>query len=101
GDSGRDDRVRVIGCGYVGLAALQGAMIAGSEKIIAVDIDDGKLELAQRMGATRGVNAKREDVVAAAKRESCGRGADVVIEAAGSAAAFRPTVGAGRAGGRG
>jgi S-(hydroxymethyl)glutathione dehydrogenase/alcohol dehydrogenase len=51
------------------------------------------------MGATRGVNAKREDVAAAAKQESGGRGADVVIEAAGSAAAFRTTVEAVRPGG--
>jgi S-(hydroxymethyl)glutathione dehydrogenase/alcohol dehydrogenase len=89
----------VIGCGAVGLAAVQGARLAGAAKIIAVDIDDDKLELAQRMGATRGVNAKREDAPAAAKQESCGRGADVVIEAAGSAAAFRPTVEAVRPGG--
>jgi len=96
---GRADTVMVIGCGAVGLAAVQGARLASAAKIIAVDIDDGKLELAQRMGATRGVNAKREDVAAAAKQESCGRGADVVIEAAGSAAAFPPTVEAVRPGG--
>src|SRR5262249_57138995 len=65
----------------------------------AVDIDDGKVELAKRVGATGGVNAKREDAVAAARAESGGRGADVVIEAAGSAAAFRPTVEAVRPGG--
>ena len=96
---GHADTVMVIGCGAVGLAAVQGARLARAAKIIAVDIDDGKLELAQRMGATRGVNAKREDVAAAAKQESCGRGADVVIEAAGSAGAFRPTVEAVRPGG--
>ena len=96
---GHADTVMVIGCGAVGLAAVQGARLVGAAKIIAVDIDDGKLELAQRMGATRGVNAKRDDVAAAAKQESSGRGADVVIEAAGSAAAFRPTVEAVRPGG--
>src|SRR5262249_59523003 len=65
----------------------------------AVDIDDGKVELAKRVGATGGVNAKGEGGVAAARAESGGRGADVVIEAAGSAAAFRPTVEAVRPGG--
>ena len=96
---GHADTVMVIGCGAVGLAAVQGARLAGAAKIIAVDIDDGKLDLARRMGATRGVNAKREDVAAAAKQESGGRGADAVIEAAGSAAAFRTTVEAVRPGG--
>ena len=96
---GHADTVMVIGCGAVGLAAVQGARLAGAAKIIAVDIDDGKLALAQRMGAARGVNAKREDVAAAAREETSGRGADVVIEAAGSAAAFGPTVEAVRPGG--
>jgi len=93
------DNVMVIGCGAVGLSAVQGARLAGAAKIIAVDIDEGKLALAQRMGATRGVNAKREDVAAAARRETSGRGADVVIEAAGSATALRATVEAVRPGG--
>jgi len=88
----------VIGCGAVGLAAVQGARLAGAAKIIAVDIDDGKLALAQRMGATQGVNNKQE-VAAIARRETFGRGADVVIEAAGSAAAFRTSIEAVRPGG--
>src|SRR5262245_36962830 len=50
---GHADTVMVIGCGAVGLAAVQGARLAGAAKIIAVDIDDGKLALAQKMGATR------------------------------------------------
>jgi S-(hydroxymethyl)glutathione dehydrogenase / alcohol dehydrogenase len=96
---GHADTVMVIGCGAVGLAAVQGARLAGAAKIIAVDIDAGKLTLAQRMGASRAVNAKREDVAAVARQESSGRGADVVIEAAGSAVAFRTTVEAVRPGG--
>jgi len=96
---GRADTVMVIGCGAVGLAAVQGARLVGAAKIIAVDIDDGKLALAQRMGASRGVNAKQQDVSAAAREETSGRGADVVIEAAGSAAAFPATVEALRPGG--
>ncbi len=96
---GRADTVMVIGCGAVGLAAVQGARLAGAAKIIAVDIDDGKLALAQRMGATQGVNANKEEVAAIARRETFGRGADVVIEAAGSAAAFRTSIEAVRPGG--
>ncbi len=96
---GHADTVMVVGCGAVGLAAVQGARLAGAAKIVAVDIDDSKLALAQRMGATHAVNAKTEDVIAAARRETNGRGVDVVLEAAGSGVAFRATVEAVRPGG--
>src|SRR6266550_3001206 len=62
--------VMVIGCGAVGLAAVQGARLAGAGAIIAVDIDPTKLVLAARMGATLGVDASKEDPVAAGKRET-------------------------------
>jgi S-(hydroxymethyl)glutathione dehydrogenase/alcohol dehydrogenase len=94
------DSVMVIGCGAVGLAAAQGARLAGAGAIIAVDLDPAKLALAVKMGATQGVNASTDDVVAAAKRETGGRGVDVVIEAAGSASAFRITTEAVRPGGQ-
>lgn len=94
------DSVMVIGCGAVGLAAVQGARLAGAATIIAVDIDGAKLELAARMGATLGVDASKDDAVAFGKRESAGRGVDVVIEAAGSASAFRTTTEAVRPGGQ-
>src|SRR6202048_5189431 len=94
------DTVMVIGCGAVGLSAVQGARLAGAGAIIAVDIDPAKLDLAQRLGATHGVNASSDDAVAAGKSETSGRGVDVVIEAAGSAAAFRITTGAVRPGGQ-
>ena len=54
-------RVMVIGCGAVGLSAVQGARLAGAAEIIAVDLDDEKLTLAARMGATACVNARPED----------------------------------------
>jgi S-(hydroxymethyl)glutathione dehydrogenase/alcohol dehydrogenase len=94
------DTVMVIGCGAVGLAAVQGARLGGAGAIIAVDLDPGKLVLAQRMGATHGVNAATDDAVAIGKRETGGRGVDVVIEAAGSASAFRITTEAVRPGGQ-
>ena len=96
---GRADCVMVIGCGGVGLSAVQGARLGGAADIIACDIDDKKLALAARMGATACVNAKTEDTVALARSRTSGRGADVVIEAAGSAAAFRLSVEAVRPGG--
>jgi S-(hydroxymethyl)glutathione dehydrogenase/alcohol dehydrogenase len=94
------DTVMVIGCGAVGLAAVQGARLAGAGAIIAVDIDPAKLVLAAGMGATHGVDASKEDATAAGKRETAGRGVDVVIEAAGSASAFRVTTEAVRPGGQ-
>jgi S-(hydroxymethyl)glutathione dehydrogenase / alcohol dehydrogenase len=96
---GHADAVVVIGCGAVGLSAVQGARLAGAAEIIACDVDGAKLALAQRMGATASVNAKDEDAVAMVKKRTSGRGADVVIEAAGSASALRASVEAVRPGG--
>jgi len=96
---GPGDTVMVIGCGAVGLSAVQGARLAGAAEIIACDIDDAKLKIAHRLGATASVNGKNEDPAAAAKRQTFGRGADIVIEAAGTAAALRASVEAVRPGG--
>ena len=94
------DTVMVVGCGAVGLAAVQGARLAGAGAIIAVDLDPAKLALALRIGATLGVDASKDDVVATAKRQVGGRGVDVVIESAGSASVFRVTTEAVRPGGQ-
>jgi S-(hydroxymethyl)glutathione dehydrogenase / alcohol dehydrogenase len=99
GRIGRADTVMVIGCGAVGLSAVQGARLAGAAEIIACDVDDAKLELAQRMGATCGINARNEEAASMAKQRTFGRGVDIVIEAAGNATAFRTSVEAVRPGG--
>src|SRR6476619_3818569 len=65
GSVGRGDSVAVIGCGGVGDAAIAGARLAGAAKIIAVDIDDRKLETARAMGATHTVNSRTSDPVEA------------------------------------
>jgi S-(hydroxymethyl)glutathione dehydrogenase / alcohol dehydrogenase len=96
---GRADAVMIIGCGAVGLSAVQGARLAGAAEIIACDVDDAKLKLAHRMGATCSINVKNEDAVSTAKKQTFGRGVDIVIEAAGSAAALRTSVEAVRPGG--
>jgi S-(hydroxymethyl)glutathione dehydrogenase/alcohol dehydrogenase len=54
--------VAVIGCGGIGLNCIQGAGLASANKIIAIDVDDRKLELARRFGATDTVNSRTEDV---------------------------------------
>src|SRR5271167_571176 len=72
------DAVMVIGCCAVGLSAVQGARLAGAAIIIAVDLDPAKLALAAKMGATHAVDATKDDAVASGKRETAGRGVDVV-----------------------
>jgi S-(hydroxymethyl)mycothiol dehydrogenase len=80
---GRGDSVAVIGCGGVGNAAILGAALAGARKIIAVDVDDRKLDWARGFGATDTVNSRSADPVTAIKDLTEGNGADVVIEAVG------------------
>jgi len=83
GNVGRGDSVAVIGCGGVGGAAIAGSRLAGAAKIIAVDVDDRKLEQARSLGATHTVNGKSADVVETIRELTDGNGADVVIEAVG------------------
>jgi len=79
----RGDSVAVIGCGGVGDAAVLGASVAGAARIIAVDVDDRKLEWARQFGATDVVNSRQADPVEAIRELTGGFGADVVIEAVG------------------
>jgi len=83
GGVGRGDSVAVIGCGGVGNAAVCGSELAGAATIIAVDVDDKKLEWAKGFGATHTINAANEDVVERIRELTGGNGADVVIEAVG------------------
>jgi S-(hydroxymethyl)mycothiol dehydrogenase len=79
----RGDTVAVIGCGGVGNAAIAGAYLAGARTIVAVDVDDKKLEWAKGFGATHTVNSRETDPVEAIRGYTEGNGADVVIEAVG------------------
>src|ERR1700736_958959 len=76
----RGDTVAVIGCGGVGDAAVLGARLAGAKTIIAVDIDDRKLEWAIQFGATHVINSREADPVDGIRELTGGNGADVVIE---------------------
>ncbi|MEU8827521.1 S-(hydroxymethyl)mycothiol dehydrogenase [Streptomyces sp. NPDC048636] len=79
----RGDSVAVIGCGGVGAAAISGSALAGAARIIAVDIDDRKLDTARGLGATHTVNSATTDAVEAIRDLTDGNGADVVIDAVG------------------
>ncbi len=74
--------VVIVGCGGVGLAALQGARIVGAGKIIAVDTQKWKFSLAQQLGASDCIDASDGDPVAAV-HELTGGGADFVFECIG------------------
>ena len=83
GGVGRGDSVAVFGCGGVGNGAIEGARLAGASVIIAVDIDDRKLEWARQFGATHTVNSRETDAVEAIKAITGGNGVDVAVEAIG------------------
>ena len=83
GNVSRGDTVAVIGCGGVGNAAVAGARLAGAAKIIAVDLDQRKLDWATSMGATHTVDASAGDPVVAIQELTDGFGADVVIDGVG------------------
>ncbi|NOQ60162.1 S-(hydroxymethyl)mycothiol dehydrogenase [Mycolicibacterium fortuitum] len=84
----RDDTVAVIGCGGVGDAAIAGAALVGARTIIAIDLDDRKLDLAREFGATHTINPTEQDVVASIQDLTGGFGADVVIDAVGRPATY-------------
>jgi S-(hydroxymethyl)glutathione dehydrogenase/alcohol dehydrogenase len=110
-DVQRGQAVAVWGTGGVGLCAISAAVARGAAPVIAVDVDDDKLKLAQQFGATELVNARATDAVAAVRdltpHSDGTRGADYVFDCTGigsnipvSLAATRPGVrGAGIRGG--
>ncbi|WP_084965588.1 S-(hydroxymethyl)mycothiol dehydrogenase [Thermoactinospora rubra] len=89
GGVSRGDSVAVIGCGGVGNAAIAGSWLVGATTIIAVDVDERKLEWARGFGATHTVNAREEDPVERIRELTGGFGADVVIDAVGRPETFK------------
>ncbi len=84
----RGESVAVFGCGGVGDAAIAGAKLAGATTIIAVDLDDRKLEWSKKFGATHTVNSQQTDAVEAIKGYTGGFGVDVAIDAVGHPKVF-------------
>lgn len=82
------DTVVVMGGGFAGQIIAQCSKQKGASKVIVVDILDGKLKTAEKLGTDRTININKEDPVAAVKDLTSGIGADVVVEAAGSEASF-------------
>jgi S-(hydroxymethyl)glutathione dehydrogenase/alcohol dehydrogenase len=79
----------VIGTGGVGLNVIQGAALAGAERIIAVDINTNKLEMAREFGATHVIDASKEDPVLKVVEMTGGIGADYAFEVIGIPSAIQ------------
>lgn len=76
-------RVLVMGAGTIGLVCAHLSALAGASRILVVDVDDRRLDVAAESGATDVVNGRNEDVVAAATRATDGHGVDLVLDAVG------------------
>ena len=81
--------VAVLGCGTIGIFTLQWAKIFGAKKIVAFDVDEGRLALAKRMGADEVVNTRARNALARAMALTGGAGYEYVFEAAGNPATIR------------
>ncbi len=84
--------VAVFGAGGIGLNVIQGAVLAGAEKIIAVDLLESKLEFARQFGATHTINAKDVDPIKEIQSLTDGLGADYAFEAIGTRTTYEQTV---------
>ena len=83
-----DDTAVVVGAGMIGLLVVQALRAAGCGHIIAVDLDQGRLDLAGKLGADEGLRSDTTDVVAHVLDRTGGRGADIAFEVVG----INPTV---------
>jgi NDMA-dependent alcohol dehydrogenase len=96
----KGDTVAVVGCGGVGLNVIQGARIAGARDIIAVDMNETKLQMAKDFGATASVNAAQADPVGQVMEMTGQRGADVSFEVIGLQETIDQTINMARRGGQ-
>src|SRR5436305_964208 len=96
----KGDTVAVVGCGGVGLNVIQGARIKGAAEIIAVDMNETKLQMAKDFGATATVNASQGDPVSQVMSMTEERGADVAFEVIGLGPTIDQTITMTRRGGQ-
>ena len=94
-----NDTAVVVGAGMIGLLTLQAARLAGCRKIIAVDVDEGRLQTALSLGATHSILAKDQDVPALVRQWTDGRGADVAFECVGTSVTVQSAIESTRKGG--
>ncbi|KAB7732237.1 zinc-binding dehydrogenase [Rudanella paleaurantiibacter] len=88
-----NDSAVVVGAGMIGLFVIQALKLAGAAPIIAIDLDDDRLALALKLGATHTFNARTEPELAArVKQLTHGRGADVAFEVVGANATINTAI---------
>ncbi len=89
----------VVGSGMIGLLTIQAIRLAGAAKVIAVDLDQDRLDLAAQLGADVGLKADQVDVAAEVKKLTAGRGADAALEVVGATATIDTAIECVRKGG--
>jgi len=95
-----DDVVVILGAGIIGLSTLAQLKALGVFKVIVSDISEKRLQAAKELGATLIVNPTEEDVVKRVMEETSGKGADIVVEAAGQPVTFLQSIDMVRRGGK-
>ncbi|QDV27427.1 zinc-dependent alcohol dehydrogenase [Aureliella helgolandensis] len=93
------DTAVVVGSGMIGLLVVQAVRLAGCARVIAVDLEDSKLEIAKSLGADFTLNPKSCDVVAEVKKLTGGQGADVAFEVVGATPTVKTAIESTRKGG--
>lgn len=86
------DTAVVVGSGMIGLLVIQAIRLAGAARVIAVDLDDSKLKIAQSLGADYALNAKKVDIPQEVAALTAGRGADVGLEVVGATETIQTTI---------
>lgn len=81
--------IAVVGCGPIGIMAVAVAKAVSASKVIAIEVNEYRLELAKKLGADVVINPLKEDVVKRVLEETDGMGVDVVAEMSGNAAAIQ------------
>lgn len=96
---GAGSSAAVLGTGMIGLLVVQVLRAAGVATVIAIDLDDDRLKLALKLGATAAIRADSADLAAGVRRLCAGRGADAVFEVVGLATTVEAAIGCARKGG--
>ncbi len=93
------DTALVVGTGMIGVLAVQALRAGGCARVIAVDLDEGRLRMAAQSGATDLLNPKAADIPAEVRRMTDGHGADVALECVGATDPIRTAIDSVRKGG--
>jgi L-iditol 2-dehydrogenase len=93
------DTAVVVGSGMIGLLVIQAIRLAGCARVIAVDLEDNRLELAKQLGADDALNPQNCDVTASVLEQTGGMGADIAVDAVGATAPIKTAMASVRKGG--